>query len=276
MKKSIGGLLLLAICLFFGSRPADAARADDIAARWAPVICQRGQGDGLRMAENTFTLVNYDRDWRLNNNWYNLLFYPPRPAMYYSVVESDSHYFLGYYQYYPRHTGSAGHEHDLTGVLAAVRKTPEGAGQLDFLLTYTAGNWHSWQGSRVRQEGNHPVLNIYAASHELTAAGRSRRALPATALYPLPATTPAGDARGGYQLVPFAELWEQRQDIGQNHAFARWGYFDSMSAIRITAPWVWEYRRLNWLTQPGELVQYFQGRRVKACTYLMNPYQTGR
>lgn len=274
MKRSIC-LVLVYLCLL-GIRPAAAAQADDLAGRWAPVICQGDQRNDLSALENTFAVVNYDRDWRLNNNWYNLLFYPPNQAMYYSVVESDSHYFFGYYQYYPRHAGDTTHEHDLTGVLAAVRKTADGTGALDLLLTYSHGNWQAWKGSQVRLEGSRPVLNIRAASHAISAAAPGRRALPADALYPVPANGQPGGARGGYQLVPLTQLWEQRQEIGQNRVFARWGYFDSIQAGKVTAPWVWEYHRLHWLAQPGELLQYFQGRPVKACNYLRNPYQTGR
>lgn len=269
MKKSIGCLVLLYICLAW-PLPATATPAGDTASRWAPVICQQARGDGLAELQNIFTRANYDLDWRFNNNWYNLLFYPLDRAMYYSVVESDDHYFIGYYQYYPRHAGEQ-HEHDLTGVLAAVRKTPDGAGQLDMLVTYSNQRWQKWTGSRVRLEAGHPVLNICAASHEITAAGRSRRALPATALYAAPAGT-----QGGYQLVPLTQLWEQRQDIGPGRVFARWGYFDSFNAIKVTAPWLWEYHRLNWLAKPGELMQYLRGKPVKACKYLSNPYQTGK
>ncbi|WP_371378676.1 hypothetical protein [Sporomusa aerivorans] len=269
MKRSISCLVLLYICLLY-PLPAAAAQPVDMAARWAPVICQTDGSDGLAAPQNIFTLINYDRDWRLNNNWYNLLFYPLDQAMYYSVVESDTHYFIGYYQYYPRHAGG-GHEHDLTGVLAAVSKTPDGAGRLDMLVTYSNHQWQKWSGSRVRLEGRHPVVKIRTASHEITALGKSRRALPATALY-----AAAGGGPAGYRLVPLTQLWEQRQDIGSGRVFARWGYFDSFNAIKVTAPWLWEYHRLNWLATPGELIQYFRGRPVKACQYLSNPYQAGR
>lgn len=270
MKKNIGCLVLLYICLLCPF-PVGAAPAGDMAARWAPVICQTGHSSSLNAPQNIFTLINYDRDWQLNNNWYNLLFYPLDRAMYYSVVESDTHYFIGYYQYYPRHTDDR-HEHDLTGVLAAVSKTPDGAGWLDMLITYSNHQWRKWHGSRVRLEDGHPVLNIHAASHKITAAGKSRRALPVTALY----ASPAG-AHAGYRLVPLTQLWEHRQDIGPGRVFARWGYFDSIDVVRVTAPWIWEYRRLNWLAAPGELLQYFRGSRpVQACRYLNNPYQAGK
>lgn len=280
MKKSLAVILFLYYCVWF-PLPVSAVPAADIASRWSPVICQADTGNGLTAQQNIFTLVNYDRDWRLNNNWYNLLFYPLERVMYYSVVESDSHYFIGYYQYYPRHTGRAEHEHDLTGVLLAVAKTPDQTGRLDMLLTYSNKKWRPWPGAKVRLEGRHPVLNIRPGSHEITAAGRSRRGGPAAGIYEIPASDkPAGPiskvlpdgAHGGYRLVPLTQLWERRQDIGQGRVFARWGAFDSYTEVKVTVPWVWEYRQLNWLTKPGELIQYFQDRRVRASNYLSNPY----
>ncbi|HWR09547.1 hypothetical protein [Sporomusa sp.] len=278
-------IIILLVLFWLGGQPVPAAPAPDIVTQWSPVICQLDKSDGLSAPQNIFTLVNYDRDWRLNNNWYNLLFYPLERAMYYSVVESDSHYYISYYQYYPRHIGGGDHEHDLTGVLLAVSKTPDKSGRLDMLVTYSNNKWQRWDGSRVRLVGRHPVLNIRAASHEIAAAGRSNRALTSSAMYQIAASgNPTGldntkalqkGANAGYRLISLDQLWDRRQDIGQSRVFARWGSFDSYNAVKVTAPWVWEYRQLNWLTRPGELIQYFQGRTVRECNYLSNPYQPG-
>ena len=280
MKKSLVFILFVYNFLLC-PLPVSAVPAADIASRWSPVICQIDTGSGLTAQQNMFTLVNYDRDWRLNNNWYNLLFYSLEQVVYYSVVESDTHYFIGYYQYYPRHVGRAQYEHDMTGMLLAVAKTPDQTGQLDMLLTYSNKQWRQWPGSKVHMEGRHPVLNIRAGSHEITTAGGSSRVLPVARIYESPvsdelggpiAKVPPGGAHAGYRLVPLAALWERRQDIGQGRVFASWGVFDTYNEAQVTVPWVWEYRRLNWLKQPGELVRYFQGQPVQACNYLSNPY----
>lgn len=267
--KKIVGFIMLYICLFSIQSVAEAT-ARDIASQWAPVICQVDNSDGLKAQQNIFTFVNYDYDWRLNNNWYNLLFYQLERAMYYSVVESDSHYFIGYYQYYPRHIDGGDHEHDLTGVLIAVSKTSDGSGQFDMLVTYNNNKWQKWKGSQVRLEGGHPVLNISAATHEITTVGKSNRALPAASLYEI---SSSGGSHASYHLIPLTQLWDHRQDIGQGRVFARWGYFDSYNAVKVKAPWVWEYRQINWLTNPDELIQHFKRRPVKSCNYLSNPYQ---
>lgn len=282
MKKSVFIIVLLFAFLFF-VRPIFAAPALNVAAQWSPIICQVDNSDGLTAQQNIFTLVNYDRDWRLNNNWYNLLFYQLERAMYYSVVESDTHYFIGYYQYYPRHIGGGDHEHDMTGVLVAVSKTADGSSQLDMLVTYNNNKWQKWNGSQVRLEGGHPVLNISAKTHEIAAAGKSNGALPTASLYEISSSgylkvqgnnkALQGGSHASYRLIPLTQLWDHRQDIGQGRVFAHWGYFDSYNAIKVKAPWVWEYRQINWLTNPDELIQHFKRRPVKYCNYLSNPYQ---
>ncbi|WP_371366989.1 hypothetical protein [Sporomusa rhizae] len=258
MKKSICLITFLLIGLLC-VQPISAADDLLVAEQWAPVIRKMDNKDSLTAQTNMFTAVDYDHDWRLNNNWYNLMFYPPKPAVYYSVVESDTHYFLGYYQYYPRHMGRSQHEHDLTGVLLAVGKTPDGAGRLEMLLTYSNHNWQKQNGAKVRLEGGRPVLKISAGTHEIAVVGKRKRFLP-------------GEAHIGYSLIPLTQLWEQRREIGQGRVFAGWGYFDSYNAVKVTAPWLWDYHHINWLTNPGELFQYLSGTPIRECNYLINPY----
>lgn len=278
MKQSVYCIMFLLALLF--AQPVSAIAAPDIVRQWAPVVCQSDNSDGLAAKQNVFTLVNYDLDWQLNNNWYNLYFYPLAHAMYYSVVESDTHYFLGYYQYYPRH--GRGHEHAMTGVLLAVRKLPDSTSSLDLLVTYSNGKWQTREGERVFLSNGHPVLRLRAGTHALAVAGKNSRLLRNKNVQVLsPAGSrlnrdyQAGSGHTDYVLIPLTSLWERRQDIGQGRVFSRWGYFDSYNAVKVSAPWAWEFRRLNWLLNPGELTLYFTGHPVKACNYLIHPYLAG-
>ncbi|HEY3425448.1 MAG TPA: hypothetical protein VGL27_11670 [Negativicutes bacterium] len=283
MKERVCRLLFLMIVIFF-TQPGFAAPALNVAIQWSPVFYQMDKSDGLTAQQNIFTLVNFDRDWRLNNNWYNLLFYPLDRMMYYSVVESDTHYFIGYYQYYPRHIGGGDHEHDMTGALLAVSKTPDGLGRLDMLVTYSNNRWEKWNGAQVQLEAGHPSLTISAATHAIAASGKSSRVLRTDGIREISSTANllakgnnmvlSGGAYTGYRLIPLTQLWDHRQEIGQGRVFARWGYFDSYNAITVTAPWVWDYCQINWLAKPGEFIQCFKGIPVKACAYLSNPYQS--
>lgn len=280
MKKSVCFIVLLSLFLCY-VQPISAARRN-IVTQWAPVIYQVDRSDGLTAQQNIFTLVNFDRDWRLNNNWYNLRFYSLERVMYYSLMESDTYYFIGYYQYYPRHIGSDEHEHDMTGVLLAVKKTSDGGGRLDMLVTYSNHKWQKWEREQVLLEDGNPVLTISAATHEIAARGKSNRVLLTDGIHIITTNEnliKAGDnkvlqrSHAGYRLVPLTQLWEHCQEIGQGLVFARWGYFDSYNAVKATAPWVWNYHQNNWLTKPGELIQCLKGIPVKSIPYRSNPYQ---
>jgi len=265
-------LMTALFVMFLKVTAVSAAPAEQLAGQWAPVLYLADQSDGMAAPQNVFTIVNFDLDWRLNNNWYNLRFYPLEKAMYYSVVECETHYLISYYQYYPRYAGGGGHEHDMTGILAAIKKIADGADQLDMLVTYSNHRWQSWDGNKVRVENGHPLLQVKGETHEIYACVKNRTLLQTSNIYALG----AGDqlkVHTGYRLIPLEQLWEQRQDIGQGRIFARWGYFDSYNAVKVAAPWGWNYREFNWLANPGELIQRFRGRHVTACNYLSNPYQ---
>jgi hypothetical protein len=248
---------------------ATAGSDADMVLWWAPIIYQQDDGQNPMARENTFTAVNYDRDWRANNNWENLPYYPPGAAVYYSLVESDTHYFIGYYLYYPRHTGGTKHEHDMGGVLAVVQKGADKFGQLELLLIYNNNEWLKLSGSHVRRENGHPILVVSTGTHEIS---NEREPGPGGA-YPMPLTSgqSTAPAHGGYRLVDLQELWQHRNDIGQNRTFNRWGYFDS-DYLNVAAPWVWEYHRINWLAKPAEMLQRIHDTANQTVKYLNNPY----
>ncbi len=249
---------------------AGTASDADMALWWAPVIYQQDDGRNPIARENTFTTVNYDHDWRADNNWENLPYYPPVPAVYYSLVESDTHYFIGYYLYYPRHTGATKHENDMSGVMVVVQKSNDKYGQLEMLLVYGNNNCAKISYSHVwRENSYHPILVVSAGTHEIT----NERAPGPGGAYPLfPTSGQTAAAHGGYRLVDLQELWQHRNDIGQNRTFNRWGYFDSGEYINVAAPWVWEYRKTNWLAKPAEMLQRIYGGANQPVKYLNNPY----
>lgn len=257
-----------------------AAAGVDAVLQWAPVVYQQDRHDNPVALENVFTTVNFDEDWRTNNNSANLPFYPPVMAVYYSVVESDDHYFLGYYFYYPRHLGSDQHENDLAGILLAVRKTADGTDRPDLLVAFSHNQWHKWEGSQIALTGGRPNVVLSAGSHEITVLETSGHTSLSEALFPLPDLISAQSpgrlnpkrAYSGYRLVDFDDLWSRRKDIGKGHTFSRWGYFDGFYYLNVPAPWIWEYRGNNWLAQPAELVQALQGAPPRPVHYLDNPY----
>jgi len=72
-----------------------------IAARFAPVFMQ-GLGETPRA--DYITNFDFDGDWKGDNNWNNLdnRSFPLRAWVYYSVVETSTHYFVHYAVFHPR------------------------------------------------------------------------------------------------------------------------------------------------------------------------------
>ncbi len=76
-------------------------RDKQIAAQFAPVIYQ-GLGDQPR--SDYITNFDFDGDWQGDNNWANAgnKTYPLRAVVYYSVIETATHYFVQYSFFHPR------------------------------------------------------------------------------------------------------------------------------------------------------------------------------
>ncbi len=76
-----------------------------IAVRFAPVIYQ---GLGEQPRADYLTSFDFDGDWKGDNNWNNLnnksdnKSFPLRAWLYYSVIETTTHYFIHYAVFHPR------------------------------------------------------------------------------------------------------------------------------------------------------------------------------
>jgi hypothetical protein len=105
-------LLAAAVWAFFG--PASAAAATDpwheeLARRWAPCIFQAvetGTANPLGRYD-FFTRADFDGDTRGGDNWENAddkrkMEYPLLPYVYYSVIETRTHYYITYSIFHPR------------------------------------------------------------------------------------------------------------------------------------------------------------------------------
>ena len=112
----------------------DRANAREVAARFAPIFYQ-ALGDKPR--SDYFTNFDFDGDWRGDNNWEHTddKRFPLRAFIYYSVSETQTHFFIHYAVFHPRdYKGGErkglilseiiregtkrGSEHDPTGLMA--------------------------------------------------------------------------------------------------------------------------------------------------------------
>lgn len=99
-----------------------------LAGYWSPILYQ-DVGDNPE--GDIPTLVNFDGDWVGTNNWENIPQYGKGkkalyPRSYWSLVESETHYFIGYNLFYATHDpdGTLGdHENDMEGMMLVIRKS---------------------------------------------------------------------------------------------------------------------------------------------------------
>lgn len=152
----------------------DSAMADgiltqeEIAIHYAPQIDQAvnvllsagGRGDFI-------TAVNYDGDWSCLNNWENLRTGDLGAVVYYSVQETDTHYYVGYYFYHPRDDAEIWldrHENDLEGIMLCVPKSAEEFLSPEIMYTQGHGNLYFYFGDGLLDGGKMLAGSIYGGS----------------------------------------------------------------------------------------------------------------
>ena len=275
MRKMIKRYILatFAVMLFVSVNLAQAAAAVpmDVVLRWAPVIEQQNYSNNPVDRVNVFTRVNFDQDWRTNNNSMNIPFVSAvDPVVYYSLVESTMHYFVGYYLYYARYEGNQEHENDMIGVLIALRKPGLWAEDADMVLTYSNGKWKRWKDSSSLSSKKRFMISIKSGLHKIETPATSPK--PGALLF-YPHGENLYQERNYYRLANLAELWQHRDDIGPGRVFSRWGYFDGYYYKNTAAPWVWAHNRIQWLSNPAELMQDILHLEKTAIIYQNNEYR---
>ncbi|CUH97213.1 putative secreted protein [Propionispora sp. 2/2-37] len=274
MRKIIKRYILAAtvvLVALVNSAQAAAAVPMDVVLRWAPVIEQQNYSTNPVDRVNVFTRVNFDQDWRTNNNSMNISFVNAvDAAVYYSLVESTTHYFVGYYLYYPRYGGNQEHENDMIGVLIALRKPGLQAENVDMVLSYSNGKWKRWKDRNTLSSKKRFMISIKSGFHKIETPGTTPK--PGALLF-YPHGGSLHQERNDYRLTNLAELWQRRDDIGPGHVFNRWGYFDGYYYKNTAAPWVWTHNRIQWLSNPGELMQEILHLKKTAIIYQNNEYR---
>lgn len=210
----------------------------DLAQHYAPVFYH--DVDESDASADEIVLFHFDGDFRGDNNWENEPASRHEAWVYYYVMETETHYFIGYMVFHPRDwwdgsvpdptlTEDGGeHENDMEGALVVVRKTSSTLGEFAGVLTM-AHNWfnayyddstsvrpEAWTNADIRNRegavtfwtpdgGKHAELGIQSRGHGIF--GRFDTAVWDNQL---------GDFRGGsgniYWPLGFAE---QPGDNGQ-------------------------------------------------------------
>jgi len=240
----------LSLALVLGSAAvaaADDAKHRQLAEHYAPVVFQESHSTVL----DFITRFDFDGDWRGDNNWRNAYLFDLPGNVYYSVIESTSHYFITYAFYHVRdytarpYEGFAPkteHENDMEGCALTIEKDGTPFGNIVLLETLAHDIFYKYDnrdnrkvaagalkldGSMTLVDGR-PALLIEAEGHGVKAAGQSEvRAVDSfqgvVYRYTGKAAVPESnrDPHASYDLVSIEDtLWAKRFDVGSTFCCA--------------------------------------------------------
>lgn len=266
------------------ARADGAVSPEEIAAHYAPeinaavnvLLSDAGRGDFI-------AAVDFDGDARALNNWENMTEHPLQAVVYYSVQETDTHYFVGYYFYHPRDDAEIWldrHENDFEGIMLAVPRSSDGFLPPEFMYTQGHGNVffylythdmasvkmleNSIHAGHLLLEGDRAVVYI-APNGTLFNAGHSVESAAGNSTYWAVGNSGVRYYHGGeaqepatfngayeknrcsYALRPLTELWDMRSGpYGDDAVFGDFGAFrgENFGTNRANPPWGWRNKTI--------------------------------
>jgi hypothetical protein len=212
-----------------------------LALRWAPIHHQDVDttgGHSIGGAADFVTRVDFDGDWDARNNWEHAPAYPLAAYVYFSVVQTRTHWFLTYMFFHARDWTNrpffdSEHENDAEGALLIVERDGSRYGVLRAAITVAHANFFAytppgspWRSGRETVDGPLPMqpsphdsfLRPVTAQESHGHGLRAYRGGDGVVYYPSTvAEVPGGD--GGrdvrYRLIDVFEpggLWDRRAD----------------------------------------------------------------
>ncbi len=177
--------------------------ARELAEYYSPVVVQETNDK----RKDFLAKFNFDGNWNGNDNQENLVRFPLKGYVYYSVVESRSHFFLGYFFFHPadyvKLSGPAcgfwnkvgAHENDLEGIQLVVEKDGTRYGSLLLMETLAHNFFYQLENSdkikdkrevkgvledidghielEIDETGQHPKVYIECLGHGVWGYGQS-------------------------------------------------------------------------------------------------------
>lgn len=316
MKKAVLAVVAIAMLvgqLFLWNAPVAQGATTisdlELATYWAPVWYQ--DTDSTDCAADYITNFDFDGDWVGNNNWESQPSYPLQCYIYYWVVETETHWFIGYADFHPRDwseidTDLTSHENDMEGLMLVIEKDGSTYGQFLLMLTVAHLDFYSykdndaWPSSAVTTghedidgdvqfyQDHHPYVYVVAKGHGVYGDKRWEvNDFPSgdgvvyyyTGIAEEPAS--GNDRDVGYDLKSREEIWDRREPNEHPETFYSFGTFkgDTYGDNKAHAPWAWDDKddgpvdKLDFFTDPAYLVDYYHdGLGAFSHTYIYQPY----
>lgn len=239
---------------------------------WAPTMYVDTDED--QPALDFPVAVNFDGNWNASDNPQNIDAANKKAVVYYSFVKTSTHWYLGYYFYFPRRWstwGALGTQFDntLTGVLLVVEQDGSTYGKLVLMETFTEDTFFQYTPSDVALAGaasvdgtvrwdltyptdHHPIVYVHSEDHGVWGdaytwndiSNWDENGFPGDSgvvyRYGNLSEAPAGlsDEVSYTLLENKGELWERRDEIGTTSLFDEFGHFNTgVYNYRSIAPW---------------------------------------
>ncbi|MBZ0253659.1 MAG: hypothetical protein K8I02_10000, partial [Candidatus Methylomirabilis sp.] len=236
-RAAFWGVLLA----FLVPGPARAATELEFAYHWAPILFQDTAQQGSNISPDFISRVDFDGDFRANNNWNNQPNFPHPAYVYYDLIETETYWFLAYSFFHPRDweqicLPGICHENDMEQMRAIIQKDGSEFGALRVVDLQAHGDIHSYVpgGSPVGSgtesidgtlsfEGTHPRLYLEAHGHGPQNCDSRCTSFPGGdgvvyrphGVAEVPPTPDEPDI--GYALLSgYSELWTRRKQIGDD------------------------------------------------------------
>lgn len=256
MKKYLSIFVIIQILYSFENKLP--VSYEELAFRYAPVHYQ--DTDNTNAKADYITKMDFDGNWKGTDNWDHLNSGNLSAHVYYSVVETNTHWYIIYAFYHPRDWSDAGeqvHENDLEGILEIVGKGRGEFGHLQAMITVAHTHFYSFapEGGEVTAgretiDGRISFQNHDGISRPKTcqeAKGHGVKAWPYVGnftgrpsedgiiYYPSKTTaerpSSGNDRHVKYKLVDvssgmwFMQMFEAALSYEQSIAYAKWGTF---------------------------------------------------
>ncbi len=239
----------------FEPEPRDRDRYRLLAEHYAPFIAQE---TWFEPKYDYLARFDLDGDFRGDNNWENATGGSSQAYVYYTAVETDTHWFLIYNFFHARDYSDkcvigTCHENDNEGLVLTVHKDGSRFGRVRAMETLAHNNVYSYAADREiggkahnidgpleLHDGSHPMIFIEAGGHGVLGAtdshsyfdvesGGFRSGSGVTYVYGGEAERPEhpNDREVGYELLPMWEHWWLRA-----HEQPEDGMFDAYFSYR--------------------------------------------